>query len=159
MTFFPKNKEKICLKACSNEQVQQGLCDCFNNAPKFNNKMENFFYEDNFYPDFEDFVDDFSFEKEHLSEIKDDWEITCEESSLEKIFNLKKEFIIESLIDACYIYDDRIPSDSDHIFNKIRTAISKTFDVEKLNENLPSLYYPNGKKFKITKKNIVDYFS
>lgn len=121
--------------------------------------MENFFYDDRFCTDIDDLMCELDIDEETLSDLKDDWEITCEETTLEKIFVIKKEFATDAILTQTDTWEDRFPEDSDSLFKEIKTAIDNAIDIEKLNEALPSLYYPNGKKFKIKKSDLVEWAS
>ena len=50
--------------------------------------MENFFYNENFYSDIGELIDYLDLEPETL---EDDWIINCEETTLQKIFVMKKD--------------------------------------------------------------------
>jgi hypothetical protein len=54
--------------------------------------MENFFYDDRFCSDISDLMDVFDIDDENLAELEDDWSVTCEETTLEKMFVVRKEF-------------------------------------------------------------------
>lgn len=120
--------------------------------------MENFFYDDKFCSDISDLMDVFDIDEDNLAELEDGWSVTCEETTLEKIFVIKKEFAVNAIIEQTDTWEDRFPEESDDLFRRIKEAIDDAIDIEKLNEGLPSLYYPNGKKFKITKKDLIDYY-
>jgi len=121
--------------------------------------MKNFFYDDRFCTDIEDLMCELDIDEETLSDMEDDWEIECEETTLEKIFVMKKEFITNTILNRTDIWEDRFPEDSDDIFKQIEIAIDNSIDVDKLNKGLPSLYYPNGKRFKIKKSDLIEYTS
>ena len=121
--------------------------------------MENFFYDDRFFTDIEDLMTELDINKETISDLEDDWEITCEETTLEKIFVIKKEFATDAIVNQTDTWEDRFPEDSDNLFKQIKSAIENAIDIDKLNEGLPSLYYPNGKKFKIKKADLVGLVS
>ena len=121
--------------------------------------MENFFYDDRFCSDISDLMDVFDIDDENLAELEDDWSVTCEETTLEKMFVVRKEFAVNAIVNQTDTWEDRFPEESDDLFKQIEKAISDAIDIEKLNEGLPSLYYPNGKKFKVTKADLVEYCS
>jgi hypothetical protein len=121
--------------------------------------MENFFYDDRFCSDISDLMDIFDIDEENLSELEDNWMATCEETTFEKMFVLKKEFVLNAILNQTDTWEDRFPEESDDLFKKIEKAIGESIDIEKLNDGIPSLYYPNGKKFIVTKKDLIDYCS
>ena len=116
--------------------------------------MENFFCGDTFCTNIEDLMFELDIYEDTLSDLEDDWEIECEETTLEKIFVIDKEFVTNAILDGTDRWEDRFPEDSDNLFEQIKIAIDNAVDIEKLNEGLPSLYYPNGKKFKIKKSDL-----
>lgn len=82
-----------------------------------------------------------------------------EQTELEKLLVIRKDFAVNAIVNQTDIWEDRFPEESDDLFKRIEKAISDAIDIEKLNEGLPSLYYPNGKKFKVTKADLVEYCS
>ena len=116
--------------------------------------MQNFFYNDNFYSDLGELIDYLELEPETL---EDDWIINCKETTLQKIFVMKKEFAIDAIVSQTDIWEDRFPEYSEDLFTRIEKAIGDAIDIDKLNEGLPSLHYANGTKFHITKADIVEY--
>lgn len=116
--------------------------------------MENFFYNDSFYSDLGDLIAYLDIEPKLL---EDDWIIECEKTTLEKIFVMDKKWITDIIVSNTDIWEDRFPEDSDDLFKRIEKAINDSINIDKLNENLPSLYYMNGIKFQITKEDIIEY--
>ncbi len=121
--------------------------------------MENFFYDDKFCSDLSDLMDVFDIDEENVNELEDDWSATCEETSLEKIFVVKKEFAVNAIVSQTETWEERFPEEADDLFKQIEKAVTDAIDIDKLNEGLPSLYYPNGKKFKITKLDLIEWCS
>lgn len=119
--------------------------------------MENFFYNDQFCSDLSDLMDIFDIDEDNLNELAEDWSVKVEESALEKIFVLKKQFVVGAIIQQTDTWQERFPEESDRVFKEIEDAIERSIDIEKMNELLPSLYYPNGDKFTITKINLVEW--
>ncbi len=119
--------------------------------------MENFFIDENFYPDTESLLADIEInEKEDAEALPDDYKLRIEESSLEKVFVATEDWIVDTIIEATDQYDDRFPEEADHVFEEIKKAIRASIDVEKLNSLLPSLFYPNGKMSVLTKQDLLD---
>lgn len=122
--------------------------------------MENFFIEDRFYHDLTSFMEDLELiEIEDIDELSEDWEAQAQDTKLEKMFSMSKDFAIDAIIQQTDKWEERFPEDSDILFNQIKNAINQSIDIEKLNSLLPELYYPNGKMFKITKKDLLEYIS
>ena len=110
--------------------------------------MENFFYGEEFYREIGDLIDDIS-ETEDLSDISEDWKITCEYATLEPIFKLDADWIMNRINDERFSEEGRESDDVYEILNQL--------DYSQVNERMPKLYYPNGKKFDITKQDLLDY--
>jgi hypothetical protein len=119
--------------------------------------MQNFFYNGYFISDLEDFIEELGLDEEDISDLPDDWEEECQESKLEKIFVLKEKFILDNIMSATEVWEDRFPEESDRTFKEIEKTILQSIDVEKLNSLLPEIYYPNGKKFKVTKNDLLEF--
>ena len=121
--------------------------------------MENFFCGDRFCSDLSDLMDVFDIDDEKLNELENGWSAEIEEGSLQKIFVLKKDFIKDVIIEQTERWDDRFPEEPDSVFDDIEEAINQSIDIDKLNELLPSLYYPNGKTQVVTKSDLIQYCS
>ncbi len=120
--------------------------------------MENFFIEDTFYSDLGDYIDDlFLDEDKHFYDLDDDWSIEAERSKLERIFTLKEDFVLNAILNETDTWEERFPEDCDIVFEKIKKSIKESIDIEKMNEGLPKLYYPNGETFVITKEDLIRY--
>ena len=123
------------------------------------NDMENFFYNSVFCSDLSDLMDELDIDEENLNELEEDWFGICESSTLEKIFVIKKEFAVDSIMASTENWVDRFPENSDITEKEIKKAISDAVDIDKLNDGLPSFYYPNGKEFKVTKADLAKWCS
>lgn len=122
--------------------------------------MENFFIEEEFCHDLDDVIRICDLEYNcSISELEEDWSIEVEESELQKIFTLTKDFVVNALIEKTDRWEERFPEESDNLFERIKNAFEQSIDFEKMNILLPELYYPNGKKFKITKKDLLEYIA
>ena len=118
--------------------------------------MENFYHNDNFYYDLESFID--RVEDNEGCDIKDlpeDWHDQIEETTLEKVFKMDIEFVVDAIMEGTYKWSDRLPEDSESTDKQIARAIRSSIDIPKLNSLLPSLYYPNGEKTVITKEDLI----
>lgn len=116
--------------------------------------MENFFIEDEFYSDLSDLIDREDCEPE---ELPDDWSVEAIGTELEKIFELKEDFIIDAILNKTDTWDERFPEEADRIFEKIKVAVKQGLDVKKINDLLPSLYYPSNETWTITKNDLIEY--
>jgi hypothetical protein len=121
------------------------------------NFPENFFWNEYFCTDIDHLLMHLEIEEEDFSELEDDYMIECEATTLEKMFVIKKDFAVKAIVNQTDTWEDRFPEDSDDLFDKIEKAIGDAIDIDKLNEGLPSLYYPNGVKFLITKQDLINY--
>lgn len=118
---------------------------------------ECFFIDENFYTDLGDLMTGYEIDEDKVEELPDDWAVNVEEASLEKIFTLKEDFVIDAIMDSTDPWEERFPEESDSTFEKIRNAVKQSIDIKKMNDLLPSLYYPNGKKSVITKADLVEW--
>lgn len=110
--------------------------------------MENFFHEDEFHRDLESLMS--SLDIEDPKTLEDDWEIEVGETTLEPMFILNADWIAERLD------EDRMTEDGDEV-EDIFKLIKNNVDFTKVNELMPRLHYLNGKGFKITKQDLIDY--
>ena len=117
--------------------------------------MENFLYDDTFCSNLEDLAYLFEIDEDNVNQLKDDWQVIVELSDLEPIFNVDANYLCQLLVDA---NEDRLPEDFDEEA-KVLKALKEAIDFEKLKEALPKLYYPNNKFEKITKADLVEWFS
>lgn len=117
--------------------------------------MENFFYSERFYRDISDLVIDFEEDEDEIkiNELKDDWCITVELSTLEPMFSLDAGYL-EGLIYSDN--EDRYPEDMDYEEPLIK-ALKACVDFEKLNAMIPKFYYPNNTFATITKNDLIEY--
>jgi hypothetical protein len=93
--------------------------------------------------------------------LEEDLAIICEKTNLEPIFAINKvdqERILDVLFeDLCDRHDDRFPEETEDVYKKIKLALIQSIDFSVLKKEMPSLYYPNGQKFTITKEDIINY--
>jgi len=120
--------------------------------------MENFFYETEFCPDIEWLVNYlFECSPDQIQYLDDSWSVKVELTSLEKMFTLDMETIQDGIDSRLEDFIDRFPEDSNDLFDKIRSAVAQSVDLEKLNSLIPELYYPNGTFATITKQDLIDW--
>lgn len=74
--------------------------------------MENFFIDDKFYSDLSDLMEDMDIEEENISELPDDWSEKIQLSKLEKMFVLKKSFVVDAINQQTDRWEDRYPEDA-----------------------------------------------
>ncbi len=108
--------------------------------------MENFFYEDKFYSDIEEFMIDLEIDEESIESMPDFYK--CRKSSLEPIFKLDADWIMERI-------DEERCSEDGNELEKIEKLL-KEVDFSKFNDNCPKLYYPTREKFEITKADLYE---
>lgn len=124
--------------------------------------MDKFFIDDRFYDGIEDLIEYLELnEEEELKNLPDDYEEEAIEGSLEPVFTLTKDWIVDTIIQRTDQFEERFPDpiddDDEKTFNAIKNAIKESIDIDKLNSLIPKLWYNNGKKFKITKKDLLEY--
>lgn len=123
--------------------------------------MENFFVDEYFFSTIDDYLAhqeiDFGDAKEWVESLNDDWYEDVELATEEKIFTPSENEIVECIEEYLRNWnEDRYPEDSERIDKKVREAIEKSFSINKLNDSLPTMYYPNGKRERITKKDLLE---
>lgn len=109
-------------------------------------KETGIYYEDNHYLGLEQLAESLH-DNEQLDELEN--EITVEETDLRPLFVLDADWIVDQ------ISEDDQSEDGDEL-ETVRQLIHKHCDFTKVNELMPKLYYPNGKKFIISKKDLLD---
>lgn len=113
--------------------------------------ITNFFIDDTFYADIENYLMYNDLNIEDIQELPEDYMLEVEETTLEQMFQFEIEGIKNAVMEMTDRWEDRFPSDSARVEQKIRNAIFESVDLVKLNSMIPSLYYPNGKKIKVNK--------
>ena len=98
-------------------------------------------------------------EEEDINTLEDDWVETIEMTTLEKIFTVDKKSFDNIMEDLYETNIERFPEESDSIEAKIKKAFNESIDIDKFNNLLPSLYYPNGIKEVITKQDLLEYIN
>lgn len=120
--------------------------------------MENFFIDDKFYSDLSDLMDEMDIEEENINELPDDWSEKIQISKLEKMFVLKKSFVVDAINQQTDRWEDRYPEDaSDKLLDQIEKAIESGIDIDKINSLIPELYYPTKEFVTITKQDLIDW--
>lgn len=125
---------------------------------KINKNMTNFFYGEEFHSDLESLLYSLSLQNsEDVKNLDDDWSLEIQKSKLEKIFTLKKDFILNALLEITYTWEERFPEKSDNLFDRIKNAFEQSIDFDNMNSLLPELYYPNGNFERITKNDLIEF--
>lgn len=112
--------------------------------------MENIFYNDEFYNELGDLLEELEINENNLEKLSEDYQLICYESSLEPVVTLSEDWISDRMD------DERLPEDDDTVFSNIAKAL-RTIDFEKVNAMMPKLYYPKKKKIIFSKQDIIDY--
>lgn len=119
-----------------------------------------FCIEDQFYRDLESFVMEasesgvFGDTQEWLDEIPDDWTQKVEMCDKEKMFAVDEDDVegwIEKMLDY---HEDRV-SEND-MSEELKKAFMAGIDLQKINSEIPELWYSNGTVRIITKQDIID---
>lgn len=113
--------------------------------------MENFMYGDKFYGDLCDLMDDFDIDEYNVASLPDNYQLTIFYCILEPVVTFTPEWIEER------IDEERFPEENDSTYEKLHKALIECIDFEKLNSKIPKIYYPEGIKSYITKKDFLDY--
>lgn len=107
-------------------------------------------YEDKYYEDFSDLVEDLDVESLEEGDI-----IECEDCSLELIMQLDAD----KLLDCTESYWEERTSENGDEYEKILKVFEDNIDFEKLNSLLPKLWYPNGKEIIFTYEQIIEEYN
>ena len=120
--------------------------------------MENFFYDDKFYSELSDYLDDIEVnELEDFDDLDDNFLIKIEYSEVQPVFEITPSSLLEMLLDC---NEDRIDDNfDDRHEKKIIEVLNKCIDFEKLKTELPQYYYGNGQFEIITKQDLIEYFN
>lgn len=95
--------------------------------------MENFFYDDEFYHDLSDLLDQLDIDENTVNDLEEDYALSCNESVLEPVVKLTPDFIMDC------IDEERFPENLDGIHSKTYGIIENNIDFEKLNQNFTTL--------------------
>ena len=117
--------------------------------------MEYFFYNDDFCDDLSDLMCRLDMDEDDLEALPDDWSVNCEATTLEKSMVFKTEKTVDFFMDQVENNLERLPEDYHDTWEKIKKAATDA--IEKLNEAMPSFYYPNGQKFVVTKADLIEW--
>ena len=113
--------------------------------------MENFFYNDNFYLNLDDFIDDRN--ENFIDELDESSSFKIQLSTLEPMFQLHLGHLANILFD---INEERYSEEGNEVF-QIEKALKESIDFVKLNSMIPKFYYPNNKFEYITKETLKEY--
>lgn len=110
--------------------------------------MTNFFYNDKFYEDIPDFMEDLEIDEETIEQCRDSYVVKLGE--LQPILKLDSEWIIDR------IDEERFTENGDEI-EKLEDILKKYIDFDKVNSMIPKLWYETYKKVEITKADLYSY--
>lgn len=114
-----------------------------------------YYYNENFYHDLEQLIDDLDFEK--VEELADDFSITYKECDEEPIVQLSADNLGELIRDW---QEERFSEDdSEGEHEAIVKILSENIDFDKINSEMPTLWYPSKRKVQLTKADIVAFYS
>jgi len=114
------------------------------------NEIEVFVYNDKFYYEIGDLLDDYDIE--NPQDIEDDMSFTIYPCQLEPLVTLSADWIMDR------IDEERFSEEGDES-EKVADTLLKYIDFEKVNSMMPKMYYPIGPKYILTKKDIIEYCS
>ncbi len=116
-------------------------------------EKENFYYNDKFYHELCSLMEDENIKQEDLQALPDDWSVKVEECELQQMFELTAHKLSETLANE---HEDRYDEDGSQSEDIVK-ALEECVNFDKLNSMIPSLWYPNGNFFYITKNDLVKY--
>lgn len=147
----------VCLN-CGNQIDGQfcnaGCRDRFNEKRREENNLENFFYNNKFYYEVSELIDEIESDECEIHELPDDYKLECFKSELSPLVEFDAQWIAER------IDEERFSDDNcDGEFTKIVKALNECIDFEKLNSMIPKMYYETRMKFYITKQELLNIIS
>lgn len=107
-----------------------------------------YYLDDNFYHQLEDIVDDLD-----LEVMSDTDTIKVENCALEPIITLSAEILADYL--EGYLEERHSENNQDEELDKIIQVFKNNIDFEKINSELPKLYYPNNTFVTLTKQELI----
>lgn len=118
--------------------------------------IENFFTYDGeqFFSDIDEYLIYLLEEQyvvETVEELPDDFNETIRFGELDRIVEFTPDDIIR-----CCISDDRFPEDADKLYGEIEALLRKYIDFDRLNAEIPKLYYTTSEKMQITKADLLE---
>ena len=113
--------------------------------------MENFFVDDNFYTELSELIDYKCWDKELVENLPDNYTLEVVTSSLEPIIILDAERITEILGEERFSENG-----SENEISKIIKILNENIEFEKINNEIPTLYYPSRKKHLFTKFELLE---
>jgi hypothetical protein len=105
-------------------------------------------YDDRFFSDLSDLLEDLELDIDNLPK---DYTIECEECTLEPIFKLDSDKMMDELEG---LYGERMSEDGDE-YDDIQKVFDENIDFDLINSKLPKLWYPNGKEIIFTYDDII----
>lgn len=144
----------LCLN-CGTEIDEQfcnaGCRDRFNEKKSNEYRLDNFIYNDNFYSDISDLIDEMESDGIDINELPEDYKIVCFNTETQPIEQFDAGWILERMD------EERWPEDDDgRFYEKVRKIFNECIDFEKLNSMMPELHYPASSKFFITKNDLIE---
>jgi hypothetical protein len=118
--------------------------------------MENFFYNDKFYRDIEELSEDLDDiqEENDIKELPEDYKIEVYKSSLEQIVYFDIDWFFDNIEIERYS-EQR----GDEEATQIQKALNSWINFDRLNSEIPQLYYPTREKVFITKEDLLKYWN
>jgi hypothetical protein len=114
-------------------------------------KTAAFFYEDQFYPDIETFLEDLGWDEEYIKELPDDYVLKIKEAKLEPVIELSADWIFERIYEGRFSEDG---NEGDKVYK-----ILEDIDYKTINAAMPKLYYESTMKNVLNKKDLLDAIS
>jgi purine nucleoside permease len=120
--------------------------------------MENFFIDDQFYNQICDFVDANLWGDEDIAELPDDWQQEIELGVSKPVFQVTESDIEYFIYRLSEDNKDMMPEDydeNDEWVKKLKKAFTQNISLDKINHDIPHLYYHSGAKAVLTKKDLL----
>lgn len=110
--------------------------------------------DDRYFDDIDDVIRHITeIEDKDIEDFSDDYTLEVECCDLEPIFQLNSENLYELLLNT---FEER-SSDSGDEWDKVEDILKKHIDFEALNNDIPKLWFPNGKTETYSKNQLIEF--
>jgi len=114
--------------------------------------MEHLFYDGNFYSELSEYLEYHDIKREEVESYPDDYKLEMNGSKLEPIVQFDAEWISERICEERFSENN-----CDSETSKIMKALNDCIDFDKLNSQIPKLYYENRRdKCVFTKADLLE---
>jgi hypothetical protein len=108
-----------------------------------------YYYNENFYDEIREIIEDYDFDS-----FPDDEILKVENCTLEPIITLTAELIADCLEN--HLEERHSELDAENELKQIIATLKRNIDFDKLNNDMPELWYPNGTFERFTKAELIE---